>query len=112
MTSTDHVEFYWFPHTDRCLTKRNTRVPLSELAPLGRWRAVWDDEILANAVFGGVVAAGRRLPALIPPLARVSARALGPRHWNDRSHPVFVSKRRGRVQGMGFEVPRADAPPV
>ncbi|HLM07804.1 MAG TPA: FAD-binding protein, partial [Blastococcus sp.] len=27
MTSTDHVEFYWFPHTDATLLKSNTRVP-------------------------------------------------------------------------------------
>ena len=54
MTSADHVEFYWFPHTDRCLTKRNTRVPLERGSRrCARWRAVWDDEILANAVFGG-----------------------------------------------------------
>ncbi len=25
---TDHFEFYWFPHTDRVLTKRNTRLPV------------------------------------------------------------------------------------
>ena len=41
MTATDHVEFYWFPHTDVTLLKCNTRVPLEEgLAPLPRWRAV------------------------------------------------------------------------
>jgi len=112
MTSADHVEFYWFPHTDRCLTKRNTRVPLSELAPLGRWRAVWDDEILANAVFAGVVATGRRVPALVPPLARASARALGPRTWTDHSHHVFVSRRRVRFQEREYAVPRAEAPAV
>jgi FAD-linked oxidoreductase len=112
MTSADHVEFYWFPHTDRCLTKRNTRVPLSEVAPLNRWRAVWDDEILANALFGGVVATGRRVPALIPPLARISARALRPRTWTDHSHQVFVSRRRVRFQEMEYAVPRADAPAV
>ena len=112
MTSADHVEFYWFPHTDRCLTKRNTRVPLGEVAPLARWRAVWDDEILANALFGGVVAAWRRVPALVPPLARVSARALGPRTWTDHSHHVFVSRRRVRFQEMEYAVPRADAPAV
>jgi FAD-linked oxidoreductase len=112
MTSADHVEFYWFPHTDRCLTKRNTRVPLSEVAPLRRWRAVWDDEILANALFGGVVATGRRVPALVPPLARISARALGPRTWTDHSHQVFVSRRRVRFQEMEYAVPRADAPAV
>ena len=112
MTSTDHVEFYWFPHTDRCLTKRNTRVSMDELAPLARWRAVWDDEILSNAVLAGVVVAGRRVPALVEPLARLSARALGPRTWTDASHSVFVSRRRVRFQEMEYAVPRAAAPAV
>lgn len=113
MTSTDHVEFYWFPHTDVTLLKCNTRVPLEEgLAPLPRWRTVWDDEILANAAFAGVVAAGRRVPALIPPLARISARALGARTWTDHSHRVFVSRRRVRFLEMEYAIPRADAAAV
>ncbi|WP_345770610.1 D-arabinono-1,4-lactone oxidase [Blastococcus saxobsidens] len=113
MTSTDHVEFYWFPHTDATLLKCNTRVPLAEgLAPLPRWRAVWDDELLANAAFAGVVAAGRRMPALVPPLARVSARALGARTWTDHAHRVLVSRRRVRFLEMEYAVPRAEAPAV
>ncbi|MGY2074958.1 D-arabinono-1,4-lactone oxidase [Blastococcus sp. SYSU DS0828] len=113
MTATDHVEFYWFPHTDATLVKRNTRVPLADgLAPLPRWRAVWDDEVIANAAFAGVVAAGRRVPSLVPSLARVSARALGPRAWTDHSHRVFVSRRRVRFLEMEYAVPRADAPAV
>jgi FAD-linked oxidoreductase len=113
MTSTDHVEFYWFPHTDATLLKCNTRVPLAEgLFPLPRWRAVWDDEILANAAFAGVVAAGRRVPALVPPLARFSARALGARTWTDYSHRVFVSRRRVRFLEMEYAVPRTDAAAV
>jgi L-gulonolactone oxidase len=113
MTSTDHVEFYWFPHTDVTLLKCNTRVPLEEgLSPLPRWRAVWDDEILANGAFAGVVAAGRRVPALIPPLARMSAKALGARTWTDHSHRVFVSRRRVRFLEMEYAIPRADAAAV
>ncbi|GAA3180261.1 D-arabinono-1,4-lactone oxidase [Blastococcus jejuensis] len=113
MTSTDHVEFYWFPHTDATLLKCNTRVPLEEgLHPLPRWRAVWDDEILANAAFAGVVAAGRRVPALVPPLARMSAKALGARTWTDHSHRVFVSRRRVRFLEMEYAVPCADAAAV
>ncbi|MGY1845918.1 D-arabinono-1,4-lactone oxidase [Blastococcus sp. SYSU DS1021] len=113
MTATDHVEFYWFPHTDATLVKRHTRVPLADgLAPLPRWRAVWDDEVIANAAFAGVVAAGRRVPSLVPSLARVSARALGPRAWTDHSHRVFVSRRRVRFLEMEYAVPRADAPAV
>jgi len=113
MSSTDHVEFYWFPHTDVTLLKCNTRVPLAEgLSPLPRWRAVWDDEILANGAFAGVVAAGRRVPALIPPLARMSAKALGARTWTDHSHRVFVSRRRVRFLEMEYAIPRSDAAAV
>jgi L-gulonolactone oxidase len=113
MTSCDHVEFYWFPHTDATLVKCNTRVPLEEgLSPLPRWRAVWDDEVLANAAFAGVVAAGRRVPALVPPLARMSAKALGARSWTDHAHRVFVSRRRVRFLEMEYAVPRAEAPAV
>jgi FAD-linked oxidoreductase len=113
MTSTDHVEFYWFPHTDVTLLKCNTRTPLADgLAPLPRWRAVWDDEILANGAFAGVVAAGRRVPALIPPLARMSAKALGARTWTDHSHRVFVSRRRVRFLEMEYAIPRAEAAAV
>ncbi|TYP82813.1 D-arabinono-1,4-lactone oxidase [Blastococcus xanthinilyticus] len=113
MTSADHVEFYWFPHTDATLLKCNTRLPLAEgLDPLPRWRAAWDDEVVANAAFAGVVAAGRRVPALVPPLARFSARALGRRAWTDHAHRVFVSRRRVRFLEMEYAVPRSDAPAV
>jgi L-gulonolactone oxidase len=112
MTSSDHVEFYWFPHTDRCLTKRNTRVPLAERDPLPRWRAVWDDEVLANGAFAAAVAAGRLAPPLVRPLARVSARALSPRTHTDAAHRVFVSRRRVRFCEMEYAVPRAAAPEV
>jgi FAD-linked oxidoreductase len=110
MTSADHAEFYWFPHTDRCLTKRNTRVPLADgLAPLPRWQAFWDDEVLANAAFAAVVATGRRVPALVPPLARLSAGALSARTATDLSHRIFVSRRRVRFREMEYAVPREAA---
>jgi FAD/FMN-containing dehydrogenase len=113
MTCTDHVEFFWFPHTDATLVKCNTRVPLADgLDPLPRWRAMRDDEFLANTTFAGAVAAGRRAPGLVPPLARASARVLGARSWTDHSHRVFVSRRRVRFLEMEYAVPRADAPAV
>ena len=113
MTSTDHVEFYWFPHTDVTLLKCNTRVPLEEgLAPLPRWRAVWDDEILANGAFAGVVAAGRRVPALVPPLARMSAKALGARTWTDHVAPGLRQPPPGPLPGDGVRGPaRRRRPP-
>jgi L-gulonolactone oxidase len=68
--------------------------------------------MLANVAFAGVVAAGRRVPALVPPLARFSARALAPRSWTDHSHRVFVSRRRVRFLEMEYAVPRAAASSV
>ena len=112
MTSADHVEFYWFPHTDRCATKRNTRVPLAEQAPLPRWRALWEDEVVANGAFAAVIAAGRAVPPLVRPLTAVTSRALSARTLTDASHRVFVSRRRVRFQEMEYAVPRAAAPEV
>ncbi|WP_134767967.1 D-arabinono-1,4-lactone oxidase [Nocardioides sp. 1609] len=103
---TDHVEFYWFPHTDRVLTKHNTRVPLDDLEPLPRLRGWWDDELLSNTVFGALVGAGSRVPALVRPLAKVSAAALSPREFSDVSHRVFTSPRRVRFEEMEYAVPR------
>ena len=104
--ATDHVEFYWFPHTTKVLTKHNTRVGLDGLEPLSRARGWWDDELLSNTVFGAVVGAGRRVPSLVRPLARVSASALGAREFSDVSHRVFTSPRRVRFEEMEYAVPR------
>jgi FAD/FMN-containing dehydrogenase len=107
---TDHFEFFWFPHTTSTLTKRNTRVPLDAgLEPLSGLRFWWDDEFLSNTVFRATVGLGRRAPALVPPINRISARALGSRTYTDRSHKVFISPRRVRFTEMEYAVPRAAA---
>jgi FAD-linked oxidoreductase len=104
----DHVEFYWFPHTRTTSVKRNTRLPLEAAGsrPLPGWRAWLDDELLANTLFGGAVALGRRLPATVRPIARVASRALGARSYTDVSHRVFISSRRVRFVEMEYAVPR------
>ena len=104
---TDHVEFYWFPHTRMTSVKRNTRLPLTDgLTPLPRWREWWDDEFLANTVFGACVRLGRRVPPAGPPISRIAARALGARTFTDVSHRVFTSPRRVRFVEMEYAVPR------
>jgi FAD-linked oxidoreductase len=108
--STDHFEFYWFPHTDRTLVKRNNRRSLDEgLAPLHPARAWWDDEFLSNTVFGALIGLGRRAPGAIRTINRLSARALSDRTYTDRSHRVFTSPRRVRFVEMEYAVPRAAA---
>ena len=107
MTGNDHVEFYWFPHTDARLTKRNTRVPLERrLAPLPGWRAVWDDELLSNAAFAGWSAAGRAVPAADPaarPAVAAGAAARAP--TPTLAHRVFVSRAPGAVPRDGVRRP-------
>jgi FAD-linked oxidoreductase len=111
-TEADHVEFYWWPHTRDAQLKRNTRVPLTEFAPLPRWRALLDDELVANGLFGAVCRAGVRVPALVPPANRLATRLLGTRTYTDLSWRVFAHRRRVRFHETEWAFPRALLPDV
>jgi L-gulono-1,4-lactone dehydrogenase len=104
-----HCDMYWFPHTDRMLTKRNTRLDadVSEARPVGRVRAWVDDELLSNSVFGALTAVANRAPRVIPGMNQVSARALSARTYSDVAHRVFTSPRRVVFREMEYAVPRA-----
>jgi L-gulono-1,4-lactone dehydrogenase len=107
--SEEHVEFYWFPHTQDCLVKRNNRVPAGAApGPLPRWRHLLDDELVSNGLFGLACAAGHRVPAAIPRVNRLATRLLGRREYVEPSYRVFTSPRRVRFHEMEYAVPRAD----
>lgn len=111
--SVDHFEFYWWPHTRRVLTKRNTRLPgATPLRPVGRVRGYLDDELLSNTVFGALNGLGTRLPAVIPPVNAAAARLLSAREYTDAAHRVFASSRRVRFREMEYAVPVAALPGV
>ncbi|WP_193613828.1 D-arabinono-1,4-lactone oxidase [Nocardioides lijunqiniae] len=103
-----HVDMYWFPHTDRLLTKRNDRLDadLSEASPLPRLRAWLDDDLLSNRAFGALTAAANLAPRVIPPMNRVNARVLGARTYSDVAHRVFVADRDVVFREMEYAVPR------
>jgi L-gulonolactone oxidase len=102
-----HFEFYWFPHTDVALTKRNNRPqPDGRGERLPRWRELLDDELLSNGVFELVQRIAYRRQSAIPGFNRLSARALSARTFTDVSHRVFVSPRRVRFREMEYAVPR------
>ncbi|MFF0815474.1 D-arabinono-1,4-lactone oxidase [Rhodococcus sp. NPDC003318] len=104
--SVDHFEFYWFPHTDRILTKHNTRLPGDTPPdPVPALRAYIDDELLSNTVFEGVNRIATRFPAAIPQINKLTARVLGARTYTDRSYRVFASPRRVRFREMEYAVP-------
>lgn len=104
----DHFEFYWFPHTEVALTKRNNRLPAGQPAqPLKPWREWLDDEFLSNTVFNATCALGKRRPSMVPRLNRMAAKSLGARTFSAPSYEVFTSPRRVRFVEMEYAVPRA-----
>ena len=104
-----HFDMYWFPHTDRVLAKQNNRLdaPLDEAEPLARTRAWFDDELLANRVFGLLCAGANRAPGVIPRVNRMTSRLLTERRYSDVAHRVFTSPRRVVFKEMEYAVPRA-----
>ncbi|WP_328788378.1 D-arabinono-1,4-lactone oxidase [Streptomyces sp. NBC_00273] len=101
----EHFEFYWFPHTGNCNTKRNNRSQ-GPAAPPGRVSAWVDDELLSNGLFQAVNSLGRAVPATIPSIARVASRALSARAYTDIPYKVFTSPRRVRFVEMEYALPR------
>ncbi|MFD7089947.1 D-arabinono-1,4-lactone oxidase [Streptomyces sp. NPDC059883] len=104
----EHFEFYWFPHTGNCNTKRNNR-SAGIAAPPGRLSGWIDDELLSNGAFQAACSLGRAVPATIPVLARISSRALSARTYTDIPYKVFTSPRRVRFVEMEYALPREAA---
>jgi L-gulono-1,4-lactone dehydrogenase len=103
----DHFEFYWFPHTEVALTKRNNRVPLGvTAAPVGRIRGWVDDELLSNRVFEVTNRLSTRWPGLVPRINRIAAKALAAREYVDSSYKVFCSERNVVFRESEYAVPR------
>jgi len=102
----EHFEFYWFPHTGNCNTKRNNR-STGPQRPVGTLRGLYEDEFLSNGVFRAANHLGRAVPAAIPSIARISSRALSARTYTDIPYKVFTSPRRVRFTEMEYAVPRA-----
>ncbi|MCJ1680379.1 FAD-binding protein [Streptomyces sp. APSN-46.1] len=101
----EHFEFYWFPHTGNCNTKRNNRSQ-GPAAPPGAVSAWIEDELLSNGLFQAVNSLGRAVPAAIPSIARVASRALSARTYTDIPYKVFTSPRRVRFVEMEYALPR------
>ena len=104
-SANEHFEFYWFPHTDGCLTKRNNRSD-GPARPLPRWRHQLDDEFLSNTLFGATCRLGQRYPAVIPAINGIAGKALGARTYTDAAYRVFTSPRRVRFKEQEYAIPR------
>ncbi|WP_338673383.1 D-arabinono-1,4-lactone oxidase [Streptomyces sp. SCSIO 30461] len=104
-TENEHFEFYWFPHTDNCNTKRNNR-SAGPAAPPGAVSGWFEDELLSNGLFQMINSLGRAVPATIPPIAKVASRTLSARTYTDIAYKVFTSPRRVRFVEMEYALPR------
>ncbi len=103
----DHFEFYWFPHTDVALTKRNNRVaPGVGLSPVGKVRGWIDDELLSNRVFELTNRLATRRPTLVPRINQLASRALSAREYVDSSYKVFCAERNVVFRESEYAVPR------
>jgi len=113
VAASEHFEFYWFPHTEVALTKRQERLPESArrdpLPALGRWV---DESLLSNGVYRAVCATGRLLPVITPGFNRLAVRLTGDRKYTDHSHRVFTQSRTVRFREMEYALPAENVVPA
>ena len=113
--TTDHVEFFWMPHTGFAQVKRNMRTtdtppPARDLrhSMRRRWKRFKNKELLENVAFGAMNHLGRIQPSLIPRLNGLVFEKGGRAEYLTTSYEVFASKRRVRFYEMEYAVPRED----
>lgn len=106
VAESDHFEFYWFPHTERAMTKTNTRLPESAprhpLPPVAKWV---DDTLVGNGLHQVACSVAKAVPATIPAINRLSVRLWGDREFTDASHRVFATARSVRFREMEYAIP-------
>ncbi len=103
----DHFEFYWFPHTEIALTKRNNRVAAGVgPSPVNAIRGWIDDELISNRAFELTNRLAMRRPSLVPRINQFASRALSAREYVDASYKVFVSERNVLFRESEYAVPR------
>lgn len=109
--SSDHFEFYWFPHTRTAVTKTNTRLPSATvLKPLKPVAHFMEDVALTNGVYRATCAAAVAVPGIVPRVNAMAERLMGNREFTDRSHRVFATRRTVRFREMEYAIPAEAVP--
>jgi L-gulonolactone oxidase len=104
--SNEHVDCYWFPHTETCTVKaaNRTEEPIRARTGYKKWRA----EILyGNYYVAATSAYGRRRPEKIPELIRGVVSGMHRTERVDLSYNVFCTPRLTRFVEMEYAIPRA-----
>ena len=107
----DHFEFYWWPHTDRVMTKNNTRLPgEAPRHPISLLGNFIEEQVMSNGALALMCRIGHAAPSLTPKINRLATRVYGNREYTDRSHEVFTAPRNVRFREMEYAVPRRAVP--
>lgn len=103
----EHIDCYWFPHTDVATVKVSNRTdaPVRTKSGWKRWR---DETLLPNYAFGALAAVGRLQPARVPANMKLVAGGIGKTELVDVSHRVLCSRRLVRFVEMEYAIPRAE----
>ncbi len=104
--SNEHVDCYWFPHTDTCTVKASNRTdePIRTRTGYKKWRnEIW----YGNVKFGLQAAFGRRRPDVIPEIMRSTAAGIHRSRRVDLGYKVFCATRLVRFVEMEYAIPRA-----
>ena len=113
VAAADHFEMYWFPHTDRAMTKTNTRLPESAVRhPLTPTSRFVDDVVIGGGVHRLACVVGRIAPPLVPSINRLSVRVWGDREFTDASDRVFATSRGVRFREMEYALPMEHVVPA
>lgn len=103
----EHIDCYWFPHTDVATVKVANRTD-EAIRIKSSWKAWRDDILLANFAFGAAAKLGQRRPARIPRLMNLVAGGIGKTEVVDVSHRVLCSRRLVRFVEMEYAIPRPE----
>jgi FAD-linked oxidoreductase len=103
----EHIDCYWFPHTDVATVKVANRTE-EPIRTKSSWKAWRDDILLANYAFGAAAKLGQRRPEMIPRLMNLVAGGIGKTEVVDVSHRVLCSRRLVRFVEMEYAIPRPE----
>jgi FAD-linked oxidoreductase len=107
----DHFELYWWPHTDRVMTKTNTRLPLDAgRAPVGAFSNWIEEEVMSNGALALMCNLGHLTPGITPSINRLATKVYGDREYTDDSYEVFTAPRRVRFREMEYALPLDEVP--
>ncbi|PZQ89966.1 MAG: FAD-linked oxidoreductase [Leifsonia xyli] len=107
----DHFELYWWPHTDRVMTKTNTRLPLEAgRQPVGALANWVEEQLMSNGALALMCNLGHLAPALTPGINRLATKVYGDREYTDHSYEVYTAPRNVRFREMEYALPLDEIP--